>query len=346
MEDRQYEDEISLKELIMALIKNWKLIVAFIVVAGVLALGYVMVIADEVYEASLEGSISVPESVRTRYGSYSFPTTDKMDFLNVVYSNKVIQETIDDLGLMEATVNGFKNAITLETEEKSTRFTFKVTGGSPEEAELRLLTLAENLEDELRIIHKEAALISFIRDYGVSYKNLEENLLQTQTQLEEIQEEFADIESVITLRKLVTSDPVYAAELAQNRGVRIEELSEEMMLEEVINPHYDALQGTLINLRKEIQNIVRAMEKNLRYTDELKAELSNVQAYVLSGDGSKMDKDMVAVMETTLHFSASTNVSDHPIAPKKALTLAIALVLGAMLGVFVAFFKEYWQNSN
>lgn len=346
MEDRQYEDEISLKELIMALIKNWKLIVAFIVVAGVLALGYVMVIADEVYEASLEGSISVPGSVSTRYGGYSFPTTDKMDFLNVVYSNKVIQETLNELGLVEATVNGFKNAITIETEEESTRFTFKVTGSSPEDAQLRLLTLVENFEDELSMLHKEAALVSFIRDYGVSYKNMEENLLQTQKQLEEIQVEFADIEPVITLRKLVTSDPVYAAELAQNRGVRIEELSEEMMLEEVINPHYEALQGTIIGLRKEIQNIERDMEKNLRYTEELKAELAGVQTYILSGDGSKMDPEMVNVMETSLHFSLSTNVPDHPIAPKKALTLAIALVLGAMLGVFVAFFKEYWQNSN
>lgn len=346
MEDRHYEDEISLKELIMALVKNWKLIMAFIVIAGVLALGYVLVIADEVYEASLEGTISVPGSASTRYGSYSFPTTNKMDYLNLVYSNAVIQETIDELGLEEATVEGFRKAVTIETEEESTRFTFKITGESPEDASNRLNVLVENYQDEIRTTYKEAALISFIRDYNVSAKNLEENLYQTQKQLDEIQTEFQDIEPVITLRKLVTSDPVYAAELAQNRGVTLESLSEEMMLEEVINPHYNSLQGTIIDLRKEIQNIERAIEKNDKFTNELKAELSNVQTYILTGDASAMDPDMVNIMESSLHFSVVPDVPENPIAPRKALTLAIALVLGTMLGVFVAFFKEYWQNSN
>ncbi|AKL93651.1 capsular polysaccharide biosynthesis protein CapA [Clostridium aceticum] len=35
-----------------------------------------------------------------------------------------------------------------------------------------------------------------------------------------------------------------------------------------------------------------------------------------------------------------------PVGPKKALNLAIAAVLGVMIGVFVAFFIEYWQTSG
>jgi hypothetical protein len=35
----------------------------------------------------------------------------------------------------------------------------------------------------------------------------------------------------------------------------------------------------------------------------------------------------------------------NPVAPNKKLNVAIAAVLGLMLGVFVAFFKEYWQSS-
>lgn len=346
MEDRHYEDEISLKELIMALVKNWKLIMAFIVVAAILALGYVMIIADEVYEASLEGTINVPEAASTRYGSYSFPTTNKMDYLNVVYSNAVIQETLDDLDLAEVSVNWFSDSISIETEEESTRFRIKITGPSPEESKHRLLTLVENFEDEIKTTYKETALITFIRDYEVNTKNLNEDLLQTEKQLEEMQIEFSDIEPVITLRKLVTSDPVYAAELAKDRGVTLESLSDEMMLEEEINPHYSSLQGTLIELRKQIQSIERNIEKNVRYTEELKNELMNIQTYILTGDATKVDPDMVNVMESSLHFSVSPNVPENPIAPRKTLILAIALVLGAMLGVFVAFFKEYWQNSN
>ncbi len=39
-------------------------------------------------------------------------------------------------------------------------------------------------------------------------------------------------------------------------------------------------------------------------------------------------------------------VPDRPVAPKKALNLAIAMVLGLMVGVFTVFFIDYWKNSE
>ena len=39
------------------------------------------------------------------------------------------------------------------------------------------------------------------------------------------------------------------------------------------------------------------------------------------------------------------HVPTAPIAPKKALNLAVAACLGLMLGVFVVLFKAYWENS-
>jgi len=39
-------------------------------------------------------------------------------------------------------------------------------------------------------------------------------------------------------------------------------------------------------------------------------------------------------------------VPDVPVAPKKSLNVAIATVLGLMLGVFIVFFMDYWKNSD
>lgn len=36
----------------------------------------------------------------------------------------------------------------------------------------------------------------------------------------------------------------------------------------------------------------------------------------------------------------------NPIAPKKALNVAVAAMLGLMAGIFLAFFKDYWANSG
>ncbi len=345
MEDRHYEDEISLKELIMTLLKNWKQVTMFIVVAAVLTLGYVFLIADEVYESSIEGIISVPESASTRYGTYPFPTTNKMDYLNEVYSNALLEKFIAELELAEGTVEEFRENIKIETEEESTRFTFKITGESPEDAVNRLSILKNLYLEEIQMKYKESALNYFIRDYHVAVKQLEENLINQKKQLQELESEFSDVLPVITLQKLVTSDPVYAAEVAKSRGLNLEDLSGDKMFEEVINPHYLSIQGSVIDIRKTIQDTERSIEKNLKYTNELKTELVNVQKYVVSGDKSTLTSDMLNVMDSTLQMSVQPSMPRNPIAPRKVLALAIALVLGCMLGVFVAFFKEYWKNN-
>ena len=36
----------------------------------------------------------------------------------------------------------------------------------------------------------------------------------------------------------------------------------------------------------------------------------------------------------------------NPVAPNKKMNIAIAAVLGLMLGVFIAFFIEYWKSSD
>lgn len=344
MEDRHYEDEISLKELIMALVKNWKLIMTFIVVFAVLALGYIFIV-DEVYESTIEGIISVPETTSTRYGTYTFPTTNKMDYLNEVYSNTLLERFITELGIEDATVENFRERITIVTEEESTRFEFKITGESPEEAMNRLIILKNLFVDEIKLKYKESALNYFVREYHVTASQLEETLLNQKRQLQELETEFVDVSPVITLQKLVTSDPVYAAELAKSRGINLDELSGDKMLQEEINPHFLTIQGNIIDLRKAIQDTEREIEKNLKYSNELKSELASVQKYVISGDESTLTIDMLNVMDSKLQMSNQPSIPRNPIEPQKLLILAIALVLGAMLGVFAAFFKEYWKNN-
>ena len=39
-------------------------------------------------------------------------------------------------------------------------------------------------------------------------------------------------------------------------------------------------------------------------------------------------------------------VPDRPVAPRKALNVAIAMVLGLMMGVFIVFFASYWKESG
>ena len=36
----------------------------------------------------------------------------------------------------------------------------------------------------------------------------------------------------------------------------------------------------------------------------------------------------------------------NPVGPRKMLNIAIAMVLGGMVSVFIAYFREYWVSSD
>jgi uncharacterized protein involved in exopolysaccharide biosynthesis len=345
-EERYYEDEISLKELIMALLNNWKLITAITLISVIIASGYVFVIADEVYESSIEGTISIPGSASTRYGSYSLPTTNKMDYLNMVKSNSVVTKTIEELGIENGTANGFADSITIETEEESTRFNFIITGSSPDEAVMKMETLVKNYLQETKVYFKNNALDTFISSINKSQDLLEENKEYTQMQLTQLQEDFAEMSPVITLQRLIANSPAYASEIAKDRGIRLEDITDEMMYEEVINPHYREIQGNIIDLQKSLQNIERAQKKNEEHLRDLLAQRESLDEYFESGDIQKADLELIDVIGTSIQFAPNPSYNESPVAPRKLLILAISLVLGGMIGVFAAFFKEYWQNSD
>jgi LPS O-antigen subunit length determinant protein (WzzB/FepE family) len=248
------------------------------------------------------------------------------------------------LGL-DSSVNGFRNSITITSDEKLNRFSFSLSGPTPEETQNRISVLTKHYMDEIVTMYKESALGYFVREKHVQSKQLDETLLNQEAKLKALEEEFKNVSPVITLQKMIISNPVYAAELSRSRGIRIEDLTDEMMLEEVVNENYLIFQGTIIELRKSIQDTKLEIEKNARHSIELRSEQNAVQNYILNGDDSKLTPDMLNVMESKIQLAAHPSYPESPIAPKKELTLAIALVLGGMLGVFVAFFKEYWKNN-
>jgi len=59
-----------------------------------------------------------------------------------------------------------------------------------------------------------------------------------------------------------------------------------------------------------------------------------------------MIKKSADVGETSIIVLSKAIPPVKPVAPNKAMNLAIATVLGLMVGAFVAFFKEYWIRSG
>jgi len=344
MEERINEDEISLKELIMILLNNWKIIVGITLLVAVLGGIYGFIIAEPSYESSMEGTISIPESVDTKYGAYPFPSTNKMDYLSLIISEHVLSQTIDELGL-ESTVEALSKRITINNEKESSMFSFVVTAETPEEAKILVETLTDYFIKEVNILYKEKAIDYFNRQYFVASQSYEESEISLKRNLENNQVLIATLEPTITLKKLVLDDPVYAANLALERNLTLEDLSEEMMLEEVINPHYSALENEIISLKQQLNSLQISKERNARYLAELDAEKLGLQSYRQTEDVSKLTDGLLEVIQSRVLVNENGTLPEGPVAPRKMLILAISIILGGMIGVFIAFFRAYWKNE-
>jgi Capsular polysaccharide biosynthesis protein len=344
MENNNYEDEISLKELIMTLIKHkWLILITTVIVLS-LGFVYAYIISDEVYEASLVGVISVSETATTKYGEYTFPSTNKMDYLNVILSEEVLSKVINNLKL-NMTTHGLRSNIKLITEKDSSTFEINATAKSSEEATQLVTEVSDVFLKEINYSYKEKAIDVFLRSYFVSINSNQETLEQQQKTLEALKQQLASISPTITLKKLVTSDPVLAAEIAREKGVPIESLSKEMMMEEIINPDYESLSAEAVSSETTIESIKIALAKNEKFYQELKDEEAAMHNYYVNGESEALKTGSLEFMLSKISMNTMPSFSSDPIAPRKMMILAISGVLGLMMGVFFAFFKGYWENN-
>ncbi len=344
MKENTYDDEISLKQLILTLIKNWKIIVACTV--GVAFFGglYVVVTSKPVYESKISGSIAIQESVPSKYGSYTFPTLNKSDYLLVAKSDLVLNDIIVELDL-DVSAEKLSEDIKIDYSDKLSYFSFIASSDSPENAKILAEKLSEIFFRELKLLYKEKALNYFINSLTISVQSSDESVFRLQNSIENSQELLDTIEPTITIKKLVLSDPLYASIIAYEKNIKLEDLSEDMMMEEVINPNYEALQQEVIDLIKQLNEFYYAKERNERFLKELDEEKVRLLTYRHVGDESVLTDGFLDVIDSQLVMNTEASLPESPVSTNRIKSLAIALILGAMIGMFVAFFKAYWKNE-
>lgn len=92
----EYE-EISLKELIIILLKGWKWIVGVTLATTLAAIVFTLGFKPVLFESNSHFNIKIPTSVETQFGTYSFPSTNVNDYINLLTSDTVINGIKDEL---------------------------------------------------------------------------------------------------------------------------------------------------------------------------------------------------------------------------------------------------------
>ena len=187
-----YEDEIDLRELIMALWRSKYIILSIALILAILAGLYSMFILSPVYQARLNIVINMPEQYHTRYGDYALPITSNEQYIRLITSNLVLHNTIAemDYDAGNTSLEGLRNRISLQDVKDPNQNSFEVTvsAGNPQEALKLAQTLYSNYMEFVDIMTKERAVEHYVNFFNTDIL-AQKTLLKSKLELLEKHEE-------------------------------------------------------------------------------------------------------------------------------------------------------------
>jgi capsular polysaccharide biosynthesis protein len=337
-----YEDEIDLRELIMALWKRKKMIISLTLVIAILAGIFSVFVLSPVYETKLSIVISMPETYATRYGEYKLPITTNDQYINLFISNDVLINTIRDMeyNTDEVTVEKLKEKVTISTSITKTNtvqnsFEVTVSADNPEESLKLAQTLYDNYIEFMDVMTKERAVSYFINDFSMDIKSQE-------NQLDGVKEILKKNEELLA----ATPQAIAKGNANMEIQTQLTSNSDYVIPVDTVNPNYIKIENDIIGNKQAINDIENKIRLNSRYLEELNKEKSALIKYYETGQAEKLESSVIGVVETSVYLPSPPIAPTQKTSPSNALNTIIGAVIGGMLGVMVALFMEYWFKEE
>ena len=192
---------------------------------------------------------------------------------------------------------------------------------------------------------------------GIALKTKEDSL-------KELKEQIENQEKFIVVSKAITDDALWQRE---GRG-DLEGLDDRKLRSEEINPLYQALKTRIVNteielntLKSRFGHLERSIELTRKEIDELE-KIVNQKEFELTkltrqAAIHKRTYDNLAIRLEEARIAKAMELGEvrivspaiepeSPIKPKKGQMVAISGILSPMLGVFIAFFQEFWAKGK
>jgi succinoglycan biosynthesis transport protein ExoP len=191
----------------------------------------------------------------------------------------------------------------------------------------------------------------------------------TRASLESAKIRLAQEPQFLDVEKSIIDDPVMAGLATGKTGSMSDTVGLTMKSQE-INSNYVMLNSRVADLEIEFASIASQKSSLTLNIQKIQTELESLQAdlaqkqteynrvqrqFNIAQDtyNTFFQKYQEARITTTSKIGdanimvvSPAIVPDRPVAPRKALNLAIAMVLGLMVGIFTVFFMDYWKNSG
>lgn len=333
-----YEDEIDLRELIMALWKRKIMIMCFTLIAAILAGMFSMFVLSPVYDSRLNIVMSMPEKYVTRYGEYTLPISTNEQYINLITSNDVLLHTIEKMGYdkSDTSIDSLRKRITVgksEAKAGSIQNSFEVTvsADNPDEAVKLAQVLYSNYMDFLDSMTKERAVNYYYNHFTIESRTLENSLK-------------IEKEKLKNNEALLAQTPKHISDGNANIGIQspLNGNSNYVLPVDTINPNFIKLETDIIANKQLISDLENSLAMNEQYLEELDRERDAIYKYYRTGESQVLESSVIGIVETNVYLPSPPVAPTQKTSPSNALNTAIGAVLGGMLGVMAALFREYW----
>ena len=184
------------------------------------------------------------------------------------------------------------------------------------------------------------------------------------------EKELKNTPQVIVTKKSVGKDPLLNQIIAEANGTSIKDAAQITMESEEINEEYISLSTKTSEYKIAVSELSREIDMIITKIDTTQKELEVIQPDLADKEhnqaliqrkvelsqgiyGTFLNKyeeiriaESIEIGDSTINIISQAAVPEGPTRPNKMLNLAIAGVLGIMIGAFIAFFKHYWQTSG
>ncbi|WXR63022.1 Wzz/FepE/Etk N-terminal domain-containing protein [Peptostreptococcaceae bacterium AGR-M142] len=290
--------------------------------------------------------------------------------LKVKYKDPVLATKIAN-----TLANNFTKYISEMVKEKmvtSSKFIKDQIDKEKEQLDEALVELKEFLKepksmDELK--GEVSSKLSILNTYKNNVTNKELELTTKRAGLKEAKAKLTQINPTIKTTKSLANDAILS-QLATQSNMGLNETSNILINDEEVNPVYIQLESKIANYEIDIASLQTEISTTKTQIKKIEKELEELR--VLLADKSYKDTlinnkvdlaqgtydSFLNKYETTtiaesaeagksaIMIAYQATVPSKPVGPRKALNMAIGLILGTMLGVFAVFIRAYWENTS
>ncbi|WP_188454973.1 Wzz/FepE/Etk N-terminal domain-containing protein [Virgibacillus oceani] len=308
------EEEISIREIIEKLWKGKWIIVGITFVALVIGLVYSFLFVDPVYKGNAKVAVnnvaSVPENVQP--------------YINEMTKPQVFEQTLKSTAVLEKIIE--KENLELTVEQLQSKFKLEIP---TEKGGNSFISISLEGTDREKI------------------KNIIDNaILLTRAELaKNIQSRLSLLEKEYNL-KMEEEDKEIAAAVK-----KFNEISAGEGLPSLILFQQNTTEGQFV---LEINEDILSQLKDLKKIDQIEYEKINSKIQNLTSlynfYSNKYDEvrsiSTMNIVDISTNILSDTFVPNNPVSPNKILNIAIAVILGVIVGVFIVILSDFFRNDT